>query len=79
MRYVVQRLDQQNFVSLSSEATWNMGPVEKETSSSYSFLNGFAIPNIYFYVVTAYDILRKFGVYLGKTDSLNHFLVCYLA
>jgi uncharacterized protein len=35
------------------------------------FLQAWAIPNVFFHVVTAYDILRHNGVELGKLDFLN--------
>jgi hypothetical protein len=35
------------------------------------FLQRWAIPNVFFHVVTAYDILRHNGVELGKRDYLN--------
>jgi uncharacterized protein len=35
------------------------------------FLQRWAIPNVFFHVVTAYDILRHNGVNLGKRDFLN--------
>ena len=34
------------------------------------YLLGFALPNFYFHVVTAYDILRANGVEIGKRDFL---------
>ncbi len=37
-----------------------------------SYLIGFAIPNFYFHVTTAYAILRAQGVELGKLDFLAH-------
>jgi uncharacterized protein len=40
------------------------------TGSSY--LTGFAIPNFFFHVTTAYAILRVAGVSLGKPDFLQH-------
>jgi hypothetical protein len=79
VRDMVKRVDRQKLVDPTAEVTWNMGPVEKKTSSAYGFLNGFAIPNMYFHVVTAYDILRNSGVEIGKTDYLDHFLGRYLA
>ncbi len=36
-----------------------------------SFLLGYAIPNFYFHVTTAYNILRHNGVPLGKGDFLR--------
>lgn len=35
-----------------------------------SYLQNFAIPNFYFHVVTAYDLLRSKGVPIGKLDYL---------
>jgi uncharacterized protein len=35
------------------------------------FLQRWAIPNVFFHVVTAYDILRHNGVDLGKRDFLS--------
>jgi hypothetical protein len=36
------------------------------------FLTGFALPNFFFHVTTAYAILRHKGVALGKPDFLQH-------
>jgi uncharacterized protein len=35
------------------------------------FLQRWAIPNVFFHIATAYDILRHNGVDLGKRDFLN--------
>ncbi|MDB5694574.1 MAG: hypothetical protein JWN21_117 [Sphingomonas bacterium] len=40
--------------------------------SGSTFLTGFAIPNFFFHVTTAYAILRANGVPLGKLDFLQH-------
>ncbi|MFC3711364.1 DUF1993 family protein [Sphingoaurantiacus capsulatus] len=37
-----------------------------------AFLTGFALPNFYFHVTTAYAILRNAGVTVGKPDFLAH-------
>ncbi len=37
-----------------------------------AYLTGFALPNFYFHVTTAYAILRAAGVSLGKPDFLQH-------
>jgi uncharacterized protein len=44
------------------------GPVE---FVGLSYLAGFALPNFYFHVTTAYDILRHNGVEVGKRDYLG--------
>jgi hypothetical protein len=36
------------------------------------YLTGFALPNFFFHVTTAYGILRHMGVPLGKPDFLQH-------
>ncbi len=36
------------------------------------YLTGFALPNFFFHVTTAYDILRNAGVSIGKPDFLQH-------
>ena len=36
------------------------------------YLTGFALPNLYFHVTTAYAILRAAGVGVGKPDFLAH-------
>ena len=41
--------------------------------SGESYLLTFALPNFYFHVVTAYDILRNQGVRIGKLDYLGAF------
>ena len=37
-----------------------------------AYLTGFALPNFFFHVTTAYAILRGAGVTLGKPDFLQH-------
>lgn len=46
---------------------------EKETRyKGLQFLLGHAVPNIYFHVTTAYNILRHNGVEIGKRDYLGN-------
>ncbi|MBD1854174.1 MULTISPECIES: DUF1993 domain-containing protein [Leptolyngbya] len=40
--------------------------------SGSAYVNEFLIPNFYFHLVTAYDILRMAGVPLGKRDYMIH-------
>ena len=35
------------------------------------YLIGFALPNFYFHVTTAYNILRHNGVEIGKRDFIG--------
>ena len=39
--------------------------------SGRDFLSGFALPNFYFHVTTAYDLLRHKGIAIGKRDYLG--------
>lgn len=46
---------------------------DKETHyKGLQFLLGHAIPNIYFHVTTAYNILRHNGIEIGKRDYLGN-------
>jgi len=49
--------------------TFKAGPIER-TLSGEDYLKHWATPNVYFHIVTAYNILRHNGVDLGKTDYL---------
>ncbi|MBD2326057.1 DUF1993 domain-containing protein [Alkalinema sp. FACHB-956] len=40
--------------------------------SGSAYVNDFLIPNLYFHLVTAYDILRMAGVPIGKRDYMLH-------
>lgn len=40
--------------------------------SGSAYVNEFLIPNFYFHMVTAYDILRMAGVPIGKRDYMMH-------
>jgi len=47
-----------------------LGPKEV-TFKGMQYLLGFVLPNFYFHVVTAYDILRHNGVEIGKRDFIG--------
>ncbi|KAJ5220107.1 hypothetical protein N7468_009311 [Penicillium chermesinum] len=51
---------------------YKIGPMERESTGTQAAQIMQA--NIFFHVTTAYAILRKEGVPLGKTDYLGHFL-----
>lgn len=38
------------------------------------YLHDFLMPNFYFHMVTAYDILRMKGLKIGKSDYMRHLL-----
>ena len=41
------------------------------TMDGITYFNGMALPNIYFHMTTAYNILRSIGVELGKGDFMG--------
>jgi hypothetical protein len=47
------------------------GRGETMTFTGTSYLLGFVLPNFYFHLATAYDILRHNGVEIGKRDFLG--------
>lgn len=46
-------------------------PPEPMYFDGKSYLLGFALPNFFFHITTAYDILRHKGVQIGKRDYLG--------
>jgi hypothetical protein len=50
----------------------NMRGTER-TFSGYDYLFRLAIPNLFFHITTAYDILRNQGLAIGKSDYLGSF------
>lgn len=54
------------------EVAINLGKL-KHTFTGNSYLLTFAIPNFFFHLTTAYDILRNQGVAIGKQDYLGPF------
>lgn len=49
------------------EITFPMGD-EQRTMTGFEYFRGFTLPNFYFHLATAYNILRHSGVPLEKTD-----------
>lgn len=54
--------------------TVGMGPGKSAQMSGMAYNAGYVTPNLYFHTTTAYNILRKEGVPLGKSDFLGSFL-----
>ncbi|HEY3777854.1 MAG TPA: DUF1993 domain-containing protein [Rhizomicrobium sp.] len=46
-------------------------PQGEMTFPGRGFLNNFVLPNFYFHVTTAYDLLRHKGIEIGKRDYLG--------
>jgi uncharacterized protein len=56
--------------SAEREITFPLGP-NKGHMKGADYLHHFAMPNFYFHVTTAYDILRHCGVEIGKRDFIG--------
>jgi uncharacterized protein len=56
--------------SADREITFPLGS-SKGHMKGADYLNHFALPNFYFHLTTAYDILRHCGVELGKRDFIG--------
>jgi hypothetical protein len=54
--------------SAGHEITFPLGPTNKGHMKGADYLNHFVLPNFYFHLTTAYDILRHSGVEIGKRD-----------
>jgi uncharacterized protein len=68
----VKKLDTKQIdESADREITFPLGPTNKGHMKGADYLNHFAMPNFYFHVTTAYDILRHCGVEIGKRDFLG--------
>ena len=59
--------DFKNYKEKKIKFPWNQG--QELTGKDY--LIQFALPNFYFHVTTAYNILRSSGIELGKSDYLG--------
>jgi hypothetical protein len=57
--------------SADREITFPLGPNNRGHMKGADYLNHFALPNFYFHLTTAYDILRHCGVEIGKRDFLG--------
>lgn len=50
----------------------DLGPSTYIDMPGISYVNDFLIPNFYFHLVTAYNILRMTGLDIGKRDYMLH-------
>ena len=63
--------EEQLIGSQEREVTVPIGRGQTITMQGWPFLSSFVLPNVYFHVTTAYNILRHNGVVLGKRDFLG--------
>jgi len=57
--------------SADREITFPLGPNHKGHMKGADYLHHFVLPNFYFHLTTAYDILRHCGVELHKRDFIG--------
>lgn len=69
--YLEQFSTEQIDGSEEKEVELPIGDGKSMTLKGWPFLAFFVIPNVYFHVTTAYDILRHNGVAVGKRDFLG--------
>ncbi len=67
----VKSVDAKGFEGSESREVVMKFPNKTMEFTGFSYLTGFAIPNFFFHVSTAYAILRHSGVPLGKADFLG--------
>lgn len=67
----IQSVDPQAFEGGEDRTVELKTPGGALTFTGEDYLLGFALPNFFFHVVTAYDILRHKGVQIGKLDYLG--------
>ncbi|KAK4102409.1 hypothetical protein N658DRAFT_515118 [Parathielavia hyrcaniae] len=54
--------------------TIKFGPADPVEATTSQYVLGYALPNLFFHLSTAYGILRMKGLALGKADYITHFV-----
>ncbi|HTM80859.1 DUF1993 domain-containing protein [Asticcacaulis sp.] len=67
----VKSVDARGFIGSETREVVLKFPSRTMEFTGLSYLTGFAIPNLFFHVTTAYAILRHSGVPIGKSDFLG--------
>ncbi len=67
----VKSVDARGFIGSETRKVVLKFPSRTMEFTGLSYLTGFAIPNLFFHVTTAYAILRHSGVPIGKSDFLG--------
>ncbi|OAA57784.1 hypothetical protein ISF_07025 [Cordyceps fumosorosea ARSEF 2679] len=74
-RAALEKASKETVNSRAAEAvTVGLGPGKTAQMNGLTYNAGYVTPNLYFHLATAYNILRKEGVALGKMDYLTSFL-----
>ncbi|KPM41101.1 hypothetical protein AK830_g5466 [Neonectria ditissima] len=80
VRGVLDKVDREALnARAEAECTVGMGPGKEVKMQVKQYVNGYVLPNVFFHTTTAYAILRKEGVQLGKQDYLESFIGQYLS
>ncbi|KAJ4245305.1 hypothetical protein NW762_014176 [Fusarium torreyae] len=75
---VVEKADKETVEKRAGETvTIGLGPGKSADMKCRDYVQGYGIPNVFFHLTTAYAILRKEGVELGKQDYISPFMNQY--
>ncbi|KAF5532288.1 helix-turn-helix domain-containing protein [Fusarium phyllophilum] len=75
---VVEKADRELVEKRGAEVvTVGFGPGKSVDMKVRDYVQGYGIPNVFFHLTTAYAILRKEGVELGKQDYIGAFMNQY--
>ncbi|CAG7554709.1 unnamed protein product [Fusarium equiseti] len=76
---VIEKADKELVEKRAAEVvTIGLGPGKSADMKCRDYVQGYGIPNVFFHLTTAYAILRKEGVELGKQDYIGAFMGQYL-
>ncbi|RGP69477.1 helix-turn-helix domain-containing [Fusarium sporotrichioides] len=76
---IIEKADKETVEKRAAEVvTIGLGPGKSADMKCRDYVQGYGIPNVFFHLTTAYAILRKEGVELGKQDYIGPFMGQYL-
>ncbi|TQV92954.1 hypothetical protein V2A60_003727 [Cordyceps javanica] len=79
-RAALEKVSKETVNTRAGEAvSVGLGPGKTAQMTGLTYNAGYVTPNLYFHLATAYNILRKEGVPLGKMDYLTSFLGKHVA
>ncbi|HEY3637490.1 MAG TPA: DUF1993 domain-containing protein [Rhizomicrobium sp.] len=67
----IKSVPQDKFEGAEDRSVTLKFPSGEMTFTGRVFLNNFVLPNFYFHVTTAYDLLRHKGITIGKMDYMG--------
>ncbi|KAF4988737.1 hypothetical protein FGRMN_9584 [Fusarium graminum] len=76
---ILEKADKETVEKRGAEVvTIGLGPGKSADMTCRNYVQGYGIPNVFFHLTTAYAILRKEGVDLGKQDFIGPFMNQYM-